>query len=135
VVLAEWLEEAFERRDRRRKAKARAEEFARGKAEVDRAWTAWLARLEEARALGEPFTEPTPSFADAVARVARPPMKIRYNLETDTLTIALRDDPVDHSREPVASVILDFDGGGEVIGIALLDVSEKTGGQVSVGLS
>ena len=132
MVLAEWLEEAFERRDRRRRAKARGEAFAKGKAEVDRAWGAWLSRLEEAKARGEPFTEPPPSFAND-ERVARPPIKIRYNLETDTLTIALRDDPVADSREPVAGLILDLDSEGEVIGIALLDVSQKTGAQVSVG--
>ena len=134
MVLAEWLEDALERRSRRRKARARAQGFAEGLAEVDRAWTAWLTRLEEAREQGKPFTESPPVIA-GVERETGSPMKVRYNRETDTLRIVLRDDPVADSYEPVAGLILDLDGEQEVIAIELLDTSRKTSLELGIDMA
>ena len=138
MVLAERLEDFFERGRRRRRAEARAkglaEGKAEGKAEVDRVWGAWLARLEEAKEQGRPFAEPPPVIP-GVERESGPPMKIRYDRETDTLRIVLRDDPVADSYEPVAGLILDLDGEQEVIAIELLDASRKTSLELGIDMA
>ncbi len=41
--------------------KKREERREEGRAEVRAEWNAWLARMREAQAKGEPFDEPTPS--------------------------------------------------------------------------
>ncbi len=119
MVLAEWLEDAFERRDRRR--------------QVERAWKEWRTRLEKAREQGRPFTEPPP-VAPRVGRSTTSPIRVRYNRETDTLTIVLRDDPVAVSTEPAAGLILDLDGEREVVAIEILEASRRTNLQVSTDL-
>ncbi len=134
MVLAERLEDFFERGRRRRRAEARAKGMAEGKAEVHRAWRAWLMRLEESKAQGRPFTEPPPVFPGVETETGLP-MKIHYNRETDTLRIVLRDDPVADSYEPVAGLILDLDGEQEVIAIELLDASRKTSLELGIDMA
>ena len=130
MVLADWLEEAFERRSRRRKAEA----WAKGRAEVNRVWGAWLARLEEAKEQGRPFTEPPPVIAGLETEPGAP-MKICYSQQADSLRIILREVPVAASYEPVAGLILDFDEEDEVVAIQVLDASRKTNLEVAIDIS
>lgn len=50
-------------------------------------------------------------------------MKIRYDRETDTLTIILRDAPVADSDQGQRGVIVDYDAQGEVVAIEVVDAS------------
>ncbi|WP_363321135.1 DUF2283 domain-containing protein [Acidiferrobacter sp.] len=50
-------------------------------------------------------------------------MKVRYDPETDTLTLRLSDQPVSESDEAKPGVILDFDKAGNVVGIEILKAS------------
>lgn len=52
-------------------------------------------------------------------------MKIRYDQDVDALTIVLKQDTlVDESDEARPGVILDYDKGGELISIEILNASE-----------
>ena len=51
-------------------------------------------------------------------------MKVRYDPETDTLTIRLSDHPVTESDEASPGVILDYDDRGNVVGIEILKASQ-----------
>ncbi len=53
-------------------------------------------------------------------------MKVRYDPETDTLTLRLNDRQISESDEATPGVILDFDAGGQVVGIEILQAS-RTG--------
>jgi uncharacterized protein YuzE len=59
-------------------------------------------------------------------------MRIIYDKETDTLSIILRSGKVAESDEPSPRVILDYDTGGRVLSIELLDASEQVSGPQSV---
>ena len=50
-------------------------------------------------------------------------MKVRYDEETDTLTVTFRTAPVAESDEPREGVILDYDRDGNLIAIEVLDAS------------
>ena len=53
-------------------------------------------------------------------------MKIRYDQETNSLTIILKQDTlVDESDETKAGVILDYDIIGELVSIEILNASER----------
>lgn len=53
-------------------------------------------------------------------------MKVSYDLRTDTLTVTLRDDtPVAESDEGKPGVILDYDKGGNLISLEILDASKR----------
>ena len=52
-------------------------------------------------------------------------MKIKYDRETDTLTITLREARVKESDEVRPGVIADFGYDGEVVGFEILDASER----------
>jgi uncharacterized protein YuzE len=52
-------------------------------------------------------------------------MKVRYDAETDTLTLLLRSSPVHESDEDKPGVILDYDKDGNVVGIEILDASKR----------
>ena len=53
-------------------------------------------------------------------------MKIRYDQETNSLTIILKQDTlVDESDETKAGVILDYDSIGELVSIEILNASER----------
>ncbi|MDW8368571.1 MAG: DUF2283 domain-containing protein, partial [Abditibacteriales bacterium] len=52
-------------------------------------------------------------------------MRIRYDSETDTLTIVFRETVIVESDEEKPGVILDYDADGEVAAIEFLDASQR----------
>lgn len=52
-------------------------------------------------------------------------MKVTYDAETDVLRILLRDVPVDESDEDKPGVILDYDKDGNIVGIEVLNASQR----------
>ena len=52
-------------------------------------------------------------------------MKIKYDIETDTLRILLRDVPIEESEEETPGVIVDYDEAGDVVGFEVLDASRR----------
>ncbi len=52
-------------------------------------------------------------------------MKAHYDAETDTLTLLLRSVPVHESDEGKPGVILDYDEDGNVVGIEILNASNR----------
>lgn len=61
MVMASWLEAKLKQRQERRLAEAEA----KARAETNAEWRAWLDRMRQAQARGEPFDEPPPSENDA----------------------------------------------------------------------
>jgi uncharacterized protein YuzE len=61
-------------------------------------------------------------------------VKIRYDAETDTLTLTLCDVPVRESEEERSGVILDYDADGALVGLEILDASRRVAGPTSVEL-
>ena len=61
-------------------------------------------------------------------------MKIRYDTETDTLTLTLRDVPVRESVEDRSGVILDYAADGLLAGLEILDASRHVTAPTSVAL-
>ena len=59
-------------------------------------------------------------------------MKVRYDPEADVLSIVLSDAPVEESDEDKPGVILDYDKGGNVVGLEILDASKRMGNPMSV---
>ncbi|AWP24507.1 hypothetical protein C4901_15220 [Acidiferrobacter sp. SPIII_3] len=51
-------------------------------------------------------------------------MKIRYDADTDTLTVRFGNRPVSESDEASPGMILDFDKAGNVVRIEILKASE-----------
>jgi uncharacterized protein YuzE len=52
-------------------------------------------------------------------------MKVIYDRETDTLTIIFADKPVAESDEDKPGVILDYDTGGNLVSLEILDASRR----------
>ena len=52
-------------------------------------------------------------------------MKVRYDPETDTLTVTLRESPVAESDEDKPGVILDYDSEGNLVSLEVLDASQR----------
>ena len=52
-------------------------------------------------------------------------MKVTYDPEVDVLRILLRDTTVDESDEDKPGIILDYDKEGNVIGIEVLNASQR----------
>ena len=52
-------------------------------------------------------------------------MRVIYDVGTDTLSIILSDQPVAESDEEKPGVILDFDAGGNVVSMEILDASRR----------
>ena len=52
-------------------------------------------------------------------------MKATYDPNTDTLSLELKPGPVAESDEDKPGVILDYDEGGNLIGIEVLDASKR----------
>ncbi len=52
-------------------------------------------------------------------------MKVRYEPETDTLTLRLSDQEIFESNETRPRVILDYDKEGHVVGIEILKASKS----------
>jgi len=53
-------------------------------------------------------------------------MKIEYDQQADAIYIRLKAGTVAESEEVRPGVVLDFDADGKVLGIEMLDVSERT---------
>lgn len=53
-------------------------------------------------------------------------MKIEYDQQADAMYIRLRAGKVVESEEVRPGVVLDFDAQGQVLGIEMLDVSQRT---------
>ncbi len=54
-------------------------------------------------------------------------VKIEYSKEADALYIHLRDVPVAESQDVEEGVTLDFDANGHIVGLEVLDASERLG--------
>ena len=52
-------------------------------------------------------------------------MKVTYNPDVDVLRIIFRDAPVEESDEDKPGVILDYDKDGNVVGLEVLNASER----------
>ena len=52
-------------------------------------------------------------------------MKIEYSKEADAIYVYFKEDFVAKSKEIEDGVIIDFDGKGQLIGIEVLDVSQR----------
>jgi len=52
-------------------------------------------------------------------------MRVRYDPETDTLTVILTDSPVLESDEDKPGTILEYDVAGNLVSIEILDASRR----------
>jgi len=52
-------------------------------------------------------------------------MKITYDPEVDVLRIIFSNAPIEESDEEKPGIILDFDKGGNVVGMEILDASQR----------
>ena len=62
-------------------------------------------------------------------------MRVRYDDETDTLTITLREVPVAESDEDKPGVILDYDGEGNLVSVEVLEASKRVEEPQTVSVS
>jgi len=62
-------------------------------------------------------------------------MKVRYDADTDTLTVTFRHVPVAESDEDKPGVILDYDGQGNLVAVEVLDASQRVEEPRSVTLA
>jgi len=54
-------------------------------------------------------------------------MKVRYDSETDTLSVIFADSPIVESDEDKPGTILDYDAAGNLVSIEILDASLRVG--------
>jgi uncharacterized protein YuzE len=52
-------------------------------------------------------------------------MKVIYDPHTDTLTLILKDSPVEESDEAKSGIILDYDAEGDLVSVEILDASKR----------
>lgn len=62
-------------------------------------------------------------------------MNVTYDPSCDTLTLIFRDVPVAESDEEKGGMIVDYDKEGNVVGIEILDASQRIPDVTSVHLS
>jgi len=60
---------------------------------------------------------------------------VRYDRETDTLTVIFRDAPVAESDEDRPGVILDYDADGNLVSLELLNASRSVENPAVVNLA
>ncbi len=61
-------------------------------------------------------------------------MKVRYDPDTDTLSVVFKDSPIVESDEATRGLIVDLDADGSVGSLELLDASERVEQPLSVEL-
>ena len=59
-------------------------------------------------------------------------MKLKCDPDVDVLTILLSDAPVEESDESKPGLILDYDTGGNIVGIEILNASKRIENPLSV---
>ena len=59
-------------------------------------------------------------------------MKVKYDPEVDVLRIILNDSPIEESDESKPGVILDYDKGGNVVSLEVLNASTRVQDPLSV---
>ena len=59
-------------------------------------------------------------------------MRIQYDPEEDVLSILLGENPVAESDEDKAGLILDYDIDGNLVGLGILDASQRLGNPILV---
>ena len=59
-------------------------------------------------------------------------MKIKYDKEVDIIYITLSEEDIEESIENKPGVIIDYDKEGNVVGLEILQASEKTSSPTSV---
>ncbi len=59
-------------------------------------------------------------------------MKVTYDSEVDVLRIVFSDHPIEESDEDKPGVILDYDREGNIVGIEILDASQRVGNPLAV---
>ena len=52
-------------------------------------------------------------------------MRVTFDLEVDALKITLKDVPIEESDEQCPGVILDYDKDGNIVGIEILNASQR----------
>ena len=52
-------------------------------------------------------------------------MKVTYDTEVDVLRILFRDAPIEESDEDKPGVILDYDSDGNIVGLEVLNASQR----------
>lgn len=62
-------------------------------------------------------------------------MTVRYDRETDTLTVIFREAPVAESDEDRPGVILDYDADGNLVSLELLNASRSVENPAVVNLA
>ncbi len=59
-------------------------------------------------------------------------MKLDYDRETDCMTVVFIDNPVEESDEIRPGIILDFDVKGRMVGMEIMDASQRMDNPASV---
>ncbi len=59
-------------------------------------------------------------------------MKITYDLDVDVLRILLRDTRIAESDEERTGIIIDYDESGNIVGIEILDATQRVASPQSV---
>jgi uncharacterized protein YuzE len=59
-------------------------------------------------------------------------MKLAYDADVDVLSVPLSDAPVAESDQDKPGVILDYDSGGNMVGLEILDASKRMANPMSV---
>ena len=62
-------------------------------------------------------------------------MRIEYDKEADALYIMLRDVPASDSKDLEEGVTIDLDGEGHIVGLEVLDASERLGLEALLNIS